>query len=974
MMRQRIYFFFLLGTLSTLSSKPANAQDFWVFDSINTIFSARWVHYDIQDCEVLDIKSLTSLLTPNGYTFIGTDSLITYYTGLQAEFSLAGEGIYTFPISSNFNAGITLKGTLPDTSIEGATCNYEGLAYLAGAAVSTYDYTNGALQELGSLPDTLRCGGGFTQRGGRFYMVTLENELVLLNMADLQQSQVVHMFPDSIGDIQAMGSFPYACDSISTYVFATDDTGDTQVYELDVEDYSLSFHCTLDAFVTGVASSTECTLPPCSMLYTDLDPDDSSGASGLGYQRTTCTGPVPVADADVEVFSPFVLDSIRLQVLSPPDGGAEQLSCPGAPGVEVAGNNTGSLLLSNSYASLGTDFAAAVQAVVYENTAALPTLGSREILLEMYSSYYGTMPSIATITLDTLNNLALAADTASTRCYGQEDASVSLQGENGTGGYTFTWPDGIQAAERSGLGAGSYLIQIGDWQGCSGQDTLWVQAPDSLSVGITAAALFACEGSGSLTASGVGGTGAYAFAWSNGQSGAATAGLDAGTYTVTLTDANDCEATADFELLQADTFLQTDVVEDCAGTPYMWQNQTFTTDTALCLTYTSQYGCDSTHCLELRYERREGSVQVDICPGGAYAFGGQLLTVPGTYRDTISDGQPCDSVVVLQLGLHPEPALSISQSGSLCNGGSATLTGNGSGTFIWSDGTAGPALSTTAPGTYAVTLTDANGCTASDSLSLSENSIDFTFTLGYTGCPEPGAGQLRVDSIWGGMPPYSYQLNDGPVQPGPVFSNLSAQTYPITVADGSGCARARQATLPAATPLQVSLPADTSIRLGQEVRLPAATNAISFDIAWDPPTGLSCTDCLVPLAQPPATTAYTATLTDSLGCTATARTTIYVDAAAAAYLPNAFSPNGDGRNDLLTVYAGTGVAEVLLMQAYNRWGGLVYEAQNFAPGSGGWDGVHKGESAPSGVYLCRLRLLLLDGREVEIGGEVLLVR
>ena len=62
------------------------------------------------------------------------------------------------------------------------------------------------------------------------------------------------------------------------------------------------------------------------------------------------------------------------------------------------------------------------------------------------------------------------------------------------------------------------------------------------------------------------------------------------------------------------------------------------------------------------------------------------------------------------------------------------------------------------------------------------------------------------------------------------------------------------------------------------------------------------------------------------------------------------------------------------MQAYNRWGGLVYEAQNFAPGSGGGDGTHKGAAAPSGVYFCRLRLLLLDGQEVEVGGEVLLVR
>ncbi|MBV6653559.1 MAG: gliding motility-associated C-terminal domain-containing protein, partial [Mameliella sp.] len=154
----------------------------------------------------------------------------------------------------------------------------------------------------------------------------------------------------------------------------------------------------------------------------------------------------------------------------------------------------------------------------------------------------------------------------------------------------------------------------------------------------------------------------------------------------------------------------------------------------------------------------------------------------------------------------------------------------------------------------------------------------------------------------------------------------------------------------------------------------ATVNATDFTISWNPAAGLSCTDCLMPLAQPPVTTTYTATVTDLRGCTGSDNMTIRVAPNTPAYLPNAFSPNGDGRNDFLTIYTGTGVSEVLLMEVYNRWGGLVYQAQRFAPGTSGWDGNTMGETAPAGTYLCRARLRLIDGQEVEISGEVLLVR
>ena len=376
----------------------------------------------------------------------------------------------------------------------------------------------------------------------------------------------------------------------------------------------------------------------------------------------------------------------------------------------------------------------------------------------MYSSFYGSMPSMAEIVLDTINPLTLAQDSASTLCHGQADASVTLQGLGGLAPYRFQWADGVEDSTRTALAAGSYVIDIADAQGCSGQDTLQIAEPDTLIASVVATDSLTCAGSGQLTTVVQGGVPSYNYVWSDGSTAAAANGLGPGPHTVTVTDQNGCTDTAGFTLIEADTFLTTTAATPCAGTPYLWQNQSFTADTSLCLVYSSQYGCDSTYCLELSFISRASEQQVQLCPGEAYPFGGELLTASGTYQDTIQDGQACDSTVTLQLSYYDPPALQLSSSGSLCAGGTATLEATGQGTFEWDDGSTGNTLSVSAPGTYRVTLTGANGCPATDSLTLTEDTPDFTGSTGFEGCPAEAGGYVQADSVWGGTPPYLFAL------------------------------------------------------------------------------------------------------------------------------------------------------------------------------------------------------------------------
>jgi len=963
--------YWIIAALLLLAGRQsAVGQSLLAFDSLNiNSGDNEWLFINPDLCAEEGTIGVTAILISTGIAQLGNDSTLVYHRGLAAEYILSGEGIYSIPMNQWFFSGY--NGSLPDTAINAISCDYQGRAYIAGRQLSRYDSNTGAIETIGDFPPGMRSGGGFTQQGGRFYMTTPQQELVLVDPEQPGNSSLLHTFPDSIDQIQGLASFPYTCDSVVTYVVTSNHERATRIYQMDMETYDLGPPCELEAYVLDVASDMECLLPPCE-LYTDLDADDSAGLPGTAYRDTTCTGPVPIADMDAEVFSPFVLDSLRIELLNAPDGAQEQLSCPGLPGIGVQGNGSGSLMLVNEGTESGEAFTQALRATVYENTAATPTLGAREIVVTMYSAFYGSMPSMGEIVLDTINPLTLAQDSASALCHGQADASVTLQGSGGLAPYRFQWADGVEDSTRTGLSAGSYVIGIADAQGCSGQDTLLVAEPDTLIVSISAMDSLTCAGSGQLTAVPQGGVPPYSYAWSSGSDSPVADGLDPGPHTVTVTDQNACTDIAGFTFIEADTSLHTTTATPCAGTPYNWQGQSFTSDTSLCLVYPSQYGCDSTHCLELSFISRASGQEVQLCPGQAYTFGGEQLTAPGTYRDTIQDGQACDSIATLQLSYYELPALQLSSSGSLCAGGSAILEAAGQGTFEWGDGSTGNTLSVTAPGTYRLTLTDANGCTATDSLTLTEETPDFTGSAGFEGCPAETGGYVQADSVWGGTPPYLFALQDGALQSENRFSGLSAGTYLLSVEDAAGCRISRSYTLDIPPPLAASLPADTSIRLGQSVLLPLQSNAAAAAVSWQPPQGLSCLDCLAPTASPVATTAYEATLTDSLGCTAAASVTVEVEAATGWYAPTAFSPNGDGRNDLFQLYTDASVQEVLQLEVYGRWGGQVFTSAH--SGRLSWDGTVRGELAPAGGYIFQAVLLRADGREEVVKGEVVLLR
>jgi len=169
---------------------------------------------------------------------------------------------------------------------------------------------------------------------------------------------------------------------------------------------------------------------------------------------------------------------------------------------------------------------------------------------------------------------------------------------------------------------------------------------------------------------------------------------------------------------------------------------------------------------------------------------------------------------------------------------------------------------------------------------------------------------------------------------------------------------------------------DITIPGGNSVPLNANPSTDVVDIKWTPADGLSCTTCPNPVATPKKKTEYTITVTNNGGCVNTDKITIFVTCNKEnIFIPNTFSPDNDGNNDLFYP-RGRGIANIKSFSVFSRWGQLVYQRQNFMINdvSAGWNGTFKGQKLPPDVYVYIIEVYCENGALINLKGDVMLVR
>lgn len=498
-----------------------------------------------------------------------------------------------------------------------------------------------------------------------------------------------------------------------------------------------------------------------------------------------------------------------------------------------------------------------------------------------------------TLTASNPPTLLLQATTyiggANTSCAGTDDASVDLTIVGGTAPFTILWTDGLgftsTDVDISDIGAGAYQVHVTDANGCTASELILLNAPAALGVLGTVSdsngyAVSCAGGSdGNIELNIFGGTAPYTTSWSNGASTTSNTGLGAGTYSVEITDANGCTATTSFQLedpapLEASveiTILPGGAALSCAG------------------------GNDGSFSTSI-----EGGTAPYLIawngPGG-FSSSADVLTdlVAGTYNLIVTDLNGCSTSTSAVLS---EPApVTIQLNTTTYNGGfhiacngeasgsiSASVAGGtGALTLTWTgpDGfvASGNTISDLVAGTYVVMATDANGCHASNSITLTEAPLlEVDLVVAQYGAFEVsclGNDGSIMANINGGTPQFevSWTGPNGAASTDLLFSGLAQGSYHLVITDANGCIFQDDLLLqapPALTASFTSTAAPCAGGTGDLAVLAQGGNG-NFSYSWSGPGGFTSQDQSLNDVQAGN---YALLLTDGLGCTATFQTTV----------------------------------------------------------------------------------------------------
>jgi gliding motility-associated-like protein len=560
-------------------------------------------------------------------------------------------------------------------------------------------------------------------------------------------------------------------------------------------------------------------------------------------------------------------------------------------------------------------------------------------------------------------------------CYGEANGIASATVSGGTGPYQYAWSNGQTGSNAGSFAAGLGSVTVTDAAGCTSSASFQMTELPRIQVNVSYI-IPVCAGlpnglaevnqiSGGL---GMGNTGQYYYNW--GVPGATDAPAilmlsGNASYTLTVTDFQGCTGTFTFFVGEppAMTISATGKPASCAN------------------------GTDGS-AETGQIVNAIGQVSFQWSNGATSAAVQQLA--PGYYGVTATDAKGCTADASVTVEAPPALQIALRPEGLTCHGNNdASLESIVSGgtpaySYVWSNGATTENLKNIPAGTYSITVNDMNGCTI-----ISERTIEelpapqLKVTAVDPVCFGDKNGRFAL-SVQGGTSPWAFSINNGPFTPGGNFLALGAGTYQFNATDANGCTISGSGSLSQPPPLQVSLPADTTLTLGDSLFIQSIVTgatglpAYTWSSLWN--DDFVCTDsslCDELLIHPTVNNQYTVTVTDENRCSASQSVRVSVFTPRGVYVPTGFSPNDDQVNDLLVVHGtGSQLEEIVIFSVYDRWGELVYEDRNFPVNetSRGWDGSFRGKPCNPGVFVWVLEALYRDGRKELLRGNVTLVR
>ncbi len=354
-------------------------------------------------------------------------------------------------------------------------------------------------------------------------------------------------------------------------------------------------------------------------------------------------------------------------------------------------------------------------------------------------------------------------------CNGGSNGTVNLTVTGGTAPYTYVWSNTATTQNLAGLEAGTYNVTVTDANGYTTTESVEVTEPNVLIASGQVTSNVTCNGGndGAVNVNVTGGTSPYTYAWSNGATTENMIGLTAGTYNVTVTDANGCTATESVTVTQPVSGISAS-------------------------TATTNVSCNGGN---------DGTVDLTVTGGTApytYLWSNTATTQnlagleAGTYDVTVTDANGCTTTASAEVGQPEVLSASGVATNISCNGeidGEVNLTVSGGTvpyTYVWSNTATTQNLAGLEAGTYSVTVTDANGCTANASVTVTEPAaLSANITLdNHLTCSDDNNGGATVE-VTGGMVPYTYEWDNQATTAS--VTNLTLGNHSVTITDKSGC-------------------------------------------------------------------------------------------------------------------------------------------------------------------------------------------
>lgn len=418
---------------------------------------------------------------------------------------------------------------------------------------------------------------------------------------------------------------------------------------------------------------------------------------------------------------------------------------------------------------------------------------------------------------------------------------------------------------------------------------------------------------------------------------------------------------------------QVDTIHESACQSYVWHGQTLESSGIYSFDTLSLFGCDSTLYLDLSIHdtiiRQEA---ISICQGDSAFIFGQYESEEMTISKVFVSSEGCDSLHMVQLSVLPLPPASYDTI-SLCQGDTLFLFGQ--------EVTTSADLSTISAAQ--------NGCDSAAFVHIQSIPVA-TSTLAFTLCPQDSvyfAGQwiaksgsypqflqaqngcdslitalvtvldevdkpswsidcdnLVIEVEVDAQSPWSILWDNGDTTAYTFYSDASTAT--LNLMAEPDCERQFVLDLPALPDIQDLIdPGDTTVQAGSPISMDLGLDPNLWSVEWSPAHIVNCDTCTQVLISTLENTEVTILFTHASGCVFQTGFAIQISDFG-FYIPNAFSPNGDGNNDVWKPFVGLGKT-INRCSIYDRWGGLVFQSDDpdFA-----WDGSFNGQLAPTAVY------------------------